>query len=246
MLGEAMLETRSTEIIAAWMNTICNVALVSSLYINYEIWISWSQTAGNYSPYDTLYNTGVWKWLIFEIIINMLAPYWFFKGIKYTEEHPDAEVTLTYEFNDLLLCFSFIRLYLPIKLYLYSTEFINPRSHRVCRANGCEASSLFAIKCLVQQRPYAMLISSLMLSVVVFGYQLKIFEGPMSDYSGMNFKNFNNCMWNVVITLSSAGYGEFYPVTFFGRIIGVIICFWGVFIVSMFVVIVSSILEFAP
>jgi hypothetical protein len=66
----------------------------------------------------------------------------------------------------------------------------------------------------------------------------------MSEHSGMNFRNFNNCVWNVVITLSSVGYGEFYPVTFFGRIIGIIICFWGVFIVSMFVLIVSNILEF--
>ena len=66
----------------------------------------------------------------------------------------------------------------------------------------------------------------------------------MSEHSGMNFRNYNNCMWNVVITLSSAGYGEFYPITFFGRIIGIIICFWGVFIVSMFVLIVSDLLKF--
>lgn len=50
-------------------------------------------------------------------------------------------------------------------------------------------------------------------------------------------------MWNVVITLSSVGYGELYPVTFFGRIVGTAICFWGVFIVSMFVVTVSAFLD---
>ena len=52
-------------------------------------------------------------------------------------------------------------------------------------------------------------------------------------------------MWNVVITASSVGYGELYPKTFFGRIIGVIICFWGIFIVSFFVVVVNSILDFS-
>ena len=89
-----------------------------------------------------------------------------------------------------------------------------------------------------------MLIVSLMLSVIVFGYQLRIFEGPISEFSGMNFNNYNNSMWNVVITLSSVGYGEFYAITFYGRLVAIIVCFWGVFIVSMFVLIVSSLLNF--
>lgn len=52
-------------------------------------------------------------------------------------------------------------------------------------------------------------------------------------------------MWNVIITLSSVGYGELYPKTFFGRIVGVVICFWGIFIVSFFVVTVTSMLDFS-
>jgi len=52
-------------------------------------------------------------------------------------------------------------------------------------------------------------------------------------------------MWNVIITLSSAGYGEIYPKSFFGRIVGMIICFWGVFIVSIFVVTVTDLLKFS-
>lgn len=72
-----------------------------------------------------------------------------------------------------------------------------------------------------------------------------MFEGPISDSSGQDFNNMNNCMWNVVITLSSVGYGELYPKTFFGRIVGIMICFWGIFIVSFFVVTVNSVLEFS-
>ena len=53
-----------------------------------------------------------------------------------------------------------------------------------------------------------------------------------------------NCMWNVIITLTSVGYGEIYPKTFYGRIVGIIICFWGVFIVSFFVVTLTGMLSF--
>jgi hypothetical protein len=45
-------------------------------------------------------------------------------------------------------------------------------------------------------------------------------------------------MWNVVITLATVGYGDIYPVSFFGRTVGIIITFWGILIASMTVVIV--------
>jgi hypothetical protein len=53
-------------------------------------------------------------------------------------------------------------------------------------------------------------------------------------------------MWNMIITLTSAGYGDLFPKTFFGRFVGVIICFWGVLIISFFVVTVTNMLEFSP
>ena len=51
-------------------------------------------------------------------------------------------------------------------------------------------------------------------------------------------------MWNVIITLTSVGYGELYPKTNFGRFVGIMICFWGVFIISFFVVTVTNMLNF--
>ena len=62
----------------------------------------------------------------------------------------------------------------------------------------------------------------------------------MDDVTNFNMNNLYNCMWNVIITLSSVGYGEMYAVTFFGRIIAVIICFWGLFVVSTLVVTVTG------
>ena len=85
---------------------------------------------------------------------------------------------------------------------------------------------------------------TLISSTMILGYSLKIFEEPMDFVSGHDFTDFYACMYNVVITVTSAGYGEIYPKSFFGRIVGVLICFWGVFIVSTFVIIVTSLLEF--
>lgn len=50
-------------------------------------------------------------------------------------------------------------------------------------------------------------------------------------------------MWNVIITMTTVGYGDYFPMTNLGRIIGIITAFWGVFFVSLFVVALTNTLE---
>jgi voltage-gated potassium channel Kch len=67
---------------------------------------------------------------------------------------------------------------------------------------------------------------------------------PLDDITGFNFKSLTTCVWNVIITLATVGYGEIFAESFFGRLIAIMICFWGVFFVSTLVVAVSEQLDF--
>ena len=53
-------------------------------------------------------------------------------------------------------------------------------------------------------------------------------------------------MWNVIVTLATVGYGDYVPKSSLGRLFASILCFWGTFIVSYFVVTVTNMLTFAP
>jgi voltage-gated potassium channel Kch len=75
---------------------------------------------------------------------------------------------------------------------------------------------------------------------------LRIYERPLSDVSGHNFNKYATSVWNIVVTMSTVGYGDVFPKTRFGRILGAFLCVWGVVVESMFVVTLSQFLEFTP
>ena len=51
-----------------------------------------------------------------------------------------------------------------------------------------------------------------------------------------------NCMWVVILTMTTVGYGDFYPRTNLGRIVAFMVCVWGVYIVSLTVIAFNTIL----
>ena len=83
-----------------------------------------------------------------------------------------------------------------------------------------------------------------MLSSFILAYMLRIFERPLSEVSGQNFNYFWTAIWNVFITMTTVGYGDTFPKSYGGRILGTFIWVWGVLLVSLFVVTVTEALEF--
>ena len=52
--------------------------------------------------------------------------------------------------------------------------------------------------------------------------------------------DFLNSLWLILMTITTVGYGDYFPHTAIGRIIILIVAIWGTFIVSMMVVVVSN------
>jgi hypothetical protein len=71
--------------------------------------------------YDNLKNTGLFKTLILEVVVNLISPYPFFENLVYTEINNDYNITFEYKVNDILLAFSFIRVYLLIRYIMVIT-----------------------------------------------------------------------------------------------------------------------------
>jgi len=109
--------------------------------------------------------------------------------------------------------------------------------------NGCHANLAFSLKSKFKENANQTLIITFFLSAFISAYMLRIFERPLSEISEQNFNSFYTSFWNAIITMTTVGYGDVYPKSFFGRILGIILCIWGMILVSLFVVTVSEQLE---
>jgi hypothetical protein len=46
--------------------------------------------------------------------------------------------------------------------------------------------------------------------------------------------------------MTTIGYGDFHPVSNGGRVVGVLVCLWGVLVISIFVHTLNNMLRFTP
>ncbi len=107
---------------------------------------------------------------------------------------------------------------------------------------GGNLSRLFAIKCIMNTHPFAFTAVAFLTSCLILAYMMKIIEGPVylvnivSQSELNDYRSLSNSMWYVFITMTTVGFGDYYPKTNFGRLIGIATAIIGTFFVSIFIV----------
>jgi hypothetical protein len=112
--------------------------------------------------------------------------------------------------------------------------------------NGCKATTLFGIKSVVKENPYVLMLIMFVLSALTSAYGMQVFERPLNIPSNQDFNSYWNSLWLVVVTMTTVGYGDLSPKSYGGRIVGMIVCIWGIFITSFFTVTLTNFLAFTP
>lgn len=133
-----------------------------------------------------------------------------------------------------------LRLYFITRSLLNTSTYVEPRAQRVCQLFGCEANFIFSIKVMMKDSPNMFIGASMMLSIFVFSYTTRLFERAVNT----DFQSIFHAFWYTLVTMTTVGYGDYYPRTAIGKFICLICSFWGVFIVSLYVVSLTNMLHF--
>lgn len=181
-----------------------------------------------------------------EIICNCFAPYPGLQNENIVENYTDRGVLVNLNVNVLLLSIGLIvRLYLFIRFILSFSRYMNTRMQRLCHINGTSSNFMYALKCWKNDAPYSFICTALIIPVIICAYSLRMFERPLIPTSLQDFNSMWNCGWCIIITVTTVGYGDYFPISNCGRVVGILACLWGTFVVSIFVVTLNNLLEFS-
>jgi voltage-gated potassium channel len=78
----------------------------------------------------------------------------------------------------------------------------------------------------------------LVLVIIIFG-GIGVYLAE-HKHQGANITNLGDAFWWAIVTITTVGYGEFFPLTFVGRAVGVLVMFSGIGIVVIIVGIISQ------
>lgn len=165
-------------------------------------------------------------------------------SVEITAEYTGQTYTLYV--NEILSLLSLLRFYVLIRLFLFRSVYMNPRSHRLCKMHGCQANYEYALKCLFKDSPALLILLFFTASIILFAYAIQLCERPLfrsHPKNAINLENFGNAIWFTMITMTTVGFGDYYPITPFGRLIILFVVVWGIFIVSIMVVVVTHTLQ---
>jgi hypothetical protein len=192
---------------------------------------------------DNVFNLGEYKNMFFEMILNLIMNYPSLYGQTYIETANSKSAGIEFIVNDLLLCIMiFFRVIYFVRMILSFSIFFEPRAARVCKMYGCHASNMFAIKSQVKKNPTPLVGFCLLTSLIVFSYNLRLFERMVQPEFGF----YTTSMWNILITMTTVGYGDFFAESHCGRCVAVLTAIWGNLNMSLFVLAITNLTLFDP
>ena len=231
----------------ALINSIYTIVLVSTalllICISYSSYLSYSivreKKLGIKEGCDDTY-TGSQEFyiLILDIILCSIQPLPF---LNPSFEFHQLNGVLTISLHDILTSFMLLRVIQLLKLLRHYSKWTNEKSTAICDSFAATANISYALRALLREKPIQLMVPVFAISTLVLSLGVRIYENNFNSLSGgQDYSYLWNSIWLVLLTMTTVGYGDFYPKTHIGRFIIVISAFWGIFIVSLIILILTN------
>lgn len=228
-------------------HSLITLFLVYSIIKSYELWLQMKRATGKMLTLDSLtFDNQVF--LVFEVVINLIAPFPALVNTTFQESVYVADISLPKRVNTVLFtAMFFLRSYHLVRPLLYYSYYMGNRAYRVCNIGNHQCTFSFAMKAWFSVSSFSVTAFLYGFATFYFGILLRFNEEQAHrQNSDLQHYSWRNSLWCAYITMTTVGYGDFYPTTTFGRYVGILCAFVGMFLTSLAVIALFEILEFTP
>ena len=235
------------------INLIIIIFILTLNFIRYYLILILKEIEGLISEKDGFWSTGLWKYLLLEtLILGIFDPpnlNFFFTGTM-------KNYIFAFSLGGLICIETMFKCYIIIRVYSYYSKYLTESAKSLCNNVNANNNIHFALKCELKNRPFTMLFIIFFSSILLFGFSLRTFEYFLvekgflyGNYEGEGndqdkLKDLINSIWLIIVTMTTVGYGDFFPNENYGRLICLMSYLIGCLSVSLTVVSLAIISEF--
>lgn len=179
-----------------------------------------------------------------ETLVILITPSPFLVNMKHFEAYVFYESKLFYKDNDILHLLALFKVFVILRAVLTKSIWYSDRAYRVCQIFSFELNYMFVIRCLMYHKPFIISFAWNIIGVLLFAQAVRLTEKPLKMATDrMDHSQYLHCIWEAFITMTTVGYGDFFPRTDRGRIVMVLCAVYGTVGFSLIVVSVTNIMQ---
>ena len=178
--------------------------------------------------------------LFFEILYMLILPYPSLKLISIYAQLDNVIVLPLSSFFNSLSSFRFLYIFQMLNAI---SIWDNVQSEQILDKYSINASLIFSMKAQQKSNPFIFLLFLFFTFCISFGLCVRIFELYYWESQTLFLQNWRfrmNGIWCVFISMTTVGYGDFFPKTHFGRGFIIISCVIGIYFVSMMMIFMTQ------
>ena len=229
---------------------VCVILILN--FFHYYLTLYLWEEEGLISEDDGFFSTGLWKFFILEsIILGIFDP----PGLNYFFTGTTEHNVFAFSLGGLICIETIFKSYVIFRVYSYFSLYMTESANSICNNSDANSGVHFALKCELKSRPFTMLLFIFTCFIIGFGFSLRTFEyflvpkgfiyGSFEINDQDYLKDLINSIWLTIVTMTTVGYGDFFPGENYGRIIVILAYLVGALLVSMTVVSLAIISEFS-
>ena len=165
---------------------------------------------------------------------------WMFRvGYQYDPRHGRYPLD---NLNALLV----IRMYIMLRVICEQSYYDDENVMAVGALNHVRIDLPFVIKCIIRRSPVRSLGISLLCTQIWGSYNMRLWERRYSHHLDDDFTiagseaDWSNAFWLVFVTMTSVGYGDYYPNTHLGRVTAAVCVLLFTLFISLFIGVVAD------